>query len=92
MLSPDFYLAAAAVMVAAIGGRGIVATATEQDQQNDDPAQITATVVIKHKKYLRNFLSGVAAHSKIFRSFKKVTTDEVHLPARFWMRSFRPSS
>ena len=48
MPSPNLYLAAAAVMVAAVGC-SVVATAAEQDQQNDDPAQITATVVIKHR-------------------------------------------
>ena len=35
-------------MVAAVG-YSIVATAAEQDQQNDNPAHITATVVIEHR-------------------------------------------
>ena len=63
-------------MVAAVGYSSVVATAAEQDQQDDDPAQVTATeVIVTHNDDLRDleFSSSFAAHSKIFRSGKKVT-------------------
>ena len=63
-------------MVAAVGGGAGVATAAEQDQKDDDPAQVTATeVIVTHNDDLRDleFSSSFAAHSKIFRSRKKVT-------------------
>ena len=48
---------AAAVIVAV--DTAVVAAATEQDEQNDDPAHIaTAETVIKHKNTSRNFIGG----------------------------------
>ena len=71
-LGAQFLLAAAAVVIAAatVAATQQIATAAvaqQQDHQND-PANIAAaeTVVITHRNYLRDFLSDVAAHSKIF--------------------------
>lgn len=74
---PFYDLAAAAVVVAAttvvIIGNAVVATAAEQDQQDDDPAHIPATeTIVIHRKYLRKFFCGNAAHSKIFPGIKYV--------------------
>ena len=58
-------------MVAAVVCRIVaVATAAEQDQQDDDPAQIAATETITsttHKEYLQFIDAVFAAHSMVFR-------------------------
>ena len=54
------FLAAAAVVIAAIvtAAQGVAATAVaEQDQQNDDPANVTATeTIVTHNEYLRHWI------------------------------------
>ena len=52
---------AAAVIAAAVAAPHITAAAvTEQEDQDDDPADVTATetVIVTHKYYLQEFLSG----------------------------------
>ena len=68
-----YYLAAAAVVVtaAAIAAaqEGVATAAVAQDEdQNDDPAEVTATetVIVAHNKYLRKFFSGLS------RSFQDI--------------------
>ena len=83
--APVFCLAATAVVVAATAAAVVVigigaaaqavvaAAAEQQDEDDDPPAAITTETVIAHNKYLQDFFSGgFAAHSKIFRSPKKV--------------------
>ena len=71
--APLFLAAAAAIVVAAAvvvvtAAHAVVAAATEQQDQDDDPpAVITTETIVAHKKYLRVFLSGDAAHSNLFR-------------------------
>lgn len=68
-MAPVCILAAAAVVVAATAAtvvgahQAIVATATEQNQQNDNPAAVTAPTVITHNKYLQIFSSGFSVRS-----------------------------
>ena len=56
LLGALIYLTAAAAGVilhaATVAGHTGIATATEQNQQNDDPAAVAAPTVITHKKYL----------------------------------------
>ena len=61
-------IAAAVIAAAIVAAQHIAAAVAQQEDQNDDPADIAAaeTVVITHRNYLRDFLSDVAAHSKIF--------------------------
>ena len=52
---------AAAVIAAAVAAPHVTAAAVaEQENQNDDPADVTAaeTVIVTHKYYLQEFLSG----------------------------------
>ena len=66
----------------------VVATAAEQDQQNDDPAPVTATkTVIAHIKYLRKKISRAfrAAHSMVFPAPENVqgaNSNLSHSPCR----------
>ena len=57
--APLCLLAAAAVVLAAAAvvfatADTVVAATAEQDQQNDDPAEVTATeAIVTHKEYLQ---------------------------------------
>jgi len=55
--------AAAAIVVAATAvaiatAKAVVAAPAEQDQQDDDPAHVTAKTVVTHREYLRNFVTA----------------------------------
>ena len=63
---------AAAVVIGAAAHTVVAATAEQQEQDDDPPAVITTETIVVHKKYLRIFLSGDAAHSNIFREAKMV--------------------
>ena len=58
---------AAAVVAAAVvaGPHGATAAVAEQEDQNDDPANITAaeTVIVTHRNYLRNFHQAAVCRS-----------------------------
>ena len=59
---------------AIVGGVAHIATIAEQNDEQDNPAQITATeAVIIHSPYLRKFLAAFTAHSKVFFRTKNVT-------------------
>ena len=75
-MPPLFYCLAAAAVVLAAAAAAVaaaqegVATATvaQDEDQNDDPAEVTATetVIVAHNKYLRKFFSGLS------RSFQDI--------------------
>ena len=76
--APNFYLAATAVVIAAaavvICNAG-VATAAEQNEQDDDPAPVTATrTVIKHKNTSEILICGK------YRSFQDIPLHKICAP------------
>ena len=76
--------AAAAIVIAAIVA---VATAAEEQNQNDDPpAAVPTKTIVTHNEYLRYFLSGNTAHSKIFHRQKKVQRYEIQFIAQSGVR------
>ena len=68
-LSTPVYNVASA---AAVGVAAHATAVTEQEDQNDDPANVTTaeTVIVTHKNYLRNFISGTG------RSFQDIPAEE----------------
>jgi len=62
---------AAAVVVAAVAVTA-AAAAEQQNQDDDPPAVISTKTIVAHKEYLQLNIRGIAAHSKIFPSIKKV--------------------